>query len=389
MRIAYYCQHVLGIGHFHRSLEICMALAEHHEVQLIVGGPPVDSIPEHITIYQLPGLQMDADFKNLTPCDPTFTLEQVKAIRCDLLISFFKEYQPDVFVVELYPFGRKAFRFELDPVLDGIQKGFLPPCKCYVSLRDILVERPNDRDKFEQRAVTTLNAYFDGLLIHSDEKSITLAETFRRVADIAVPTAYTGFVTKHIEDKSRHHIREELQLAEEEKLIVVSIGGGNVGSELIVASLEAFRLLEPSGNYHMQLFTGPYCSQEIFDQLQTNLPGHVSLDRFSNVFPYWLKAADLSISMAGYNTCMNIIQAGVPALVYPFAQNKEQYFRASRFQNNATIEILNSHDLESKQLKGLIEKMCSKPRYPVTINLNGAVGSRQQIEEWHQIEAKL
>jgi predicted glycosyltransferase len=31
MKIACYCQHVLGIGHFHRSLEICKALAVHHD----------------------------------------------------------------------------------------------------------------------------------------------------------------------------------------------------------------------------------------------------------------------------------------------------------------------------------------------------------------------
>ena len=39
MRITYYCQHVLGIGHLHRSLEICKAIAVEHQVTLILGGP--------------------------------------------------------------------------------------------------------------------------------------------------------------------------------------------------------------------------------------------------------------------------------------------------------------------------------------------------------------
>ncbi len=362
-----------------------MALSEHHEVQLIVGGPPVDPVPEQIGIFQLPGLQMDANFQNITPCDPSFSLEDVKAIRADLLLSFFREYQPEIFLVELYPFGRKAFRFELDPVLNAIREGFLPPCKCYVSLRDILVERLNDREKFEQRAVTTVNRYFDGLLIHSDENVITLNETFSRVEDITVPIAYTGFVTKHVEDQSRKTIRKDLQLTDDEKLIVVSIGGGNVGGELLHAALDAFRLFEFPGNYHMQIFSGPYFSQDMFNLFQKDLPDHVVLDRFSNAFPYWLKAADLSISMAGYNTCMNIIQAGVPALVYPFAQNKEQLFRASRFQKNATIQILTEEDLQAEPLHALIQTMCTEPRYPATINLNGASGSRQQIEDWHKV----
>ena len=42
MNVSYYCQHVLGIGHFHRSMEICKAIARHHPTTLIVGGPPVD-----------------------------------------------------------------------------------------------------------------------------------------------------------------------------------------------------------------------------------------------------------------------------------------------------------------------------------------------------------
>ncbi|HID02727.1 MAG TPA: glycosyltransferase, partial [Desulfobacterales bacterium] len=45
MKVACYCQHVLGIGHFHRSLEICKALAERHETVMILGGPDV-TLPE-------------------------------------------------------------------------------------------------------------------------------------------------------------------------------------------------------------------------------------------------------------------------------------------------------------------------------------------------------
>ena len=42
MKIVIYCQHVLGIGHLFRSLEICRALSG-HEVILITGGPQLDS----------------------------------------------------------------------------------------------------------------------------------------------------------------------------------------------------------------------------------------------------------------------------------------------------------------------------------------------------------
>lgn len=382
MKIAYYCQHVLGIGHFHRSLEICKALAHHHEVWLIIGGPDVEPVPEPIKAYQLPGLQMDADFKNLAPCDPATTLEQTKALRKEKLNSFFARQKPDIFIVELYPFGRKAFRFELDPVLSSIRQGTLPPCKCYVSLRDILVERPDDRAKFEERVIKILHSSFDGLLIHSDDEIITLDETFQRYNDITIPLAYTGFVTPLGPVGSREKLRRQLSLNDSDKLIVTSVGGGNVGSELLISTLDAFHAIE-SRSYHLQIFTGPYCSDETFQKLQDNLPDRTELTRFSNSFPDWLQAADLSISMAGYNTCMNIIQAGIPALVYPFAQNMEQIFRATRLQKKATIEILDKDGLAPEQLASTIVKMSARKRYPVNINLSGAANSLKQIEMWH------
>ena len=44
MKIVFYCQHVLGIGHFFRSLEICRAL-HRHRVILVTGGPAIGIEP--------------------------------------------------------------------------------------------------------------------------------------------------------------------------------------------------------------------------------------------------------------------------------------------------------------------------------------------------------
>ena len=56
MRIVQYCQHVLGVGHFHRSLEIARALSP-HEVIMVTGGAEVDcNWPDNVRRIQLPGL---------------------------------------------------------------------------------------------------------------------------------------------------------------------------------------------------------------------------------------------------------------------------------------------------------------------------------------------
>lgn len=382
MKVSYYCQHVLGIGHFHRSLEICRAIARNHPTTLILGGPAVQvDIPE-IKVLRLPGLQMDSEFSTMVPCDSSLPLEEVKKARRKLLYNHFAKSCPDIFVTELYPLGRKAFRFELDPVLDHIREKVSPRCFCYCSVRDILVEKKTGREKFEDRAVKTLNRYYDGLLVHADPNVITLEETFGRLKDIHIPLHYTGFVSQLRRTAPMVNIRSTFDLGPEDKLIVASIGGGNVGSELLFAAIDGFNSLKSKVNSHLQLFCGPYCEDNIYEQLQRKTGPNITLQRFTDRFPEWLSAADLSISMAGYNTCMNLVQAGTPALVYPFGQNREQRLRAERLAEKTAIFLLTDRDLQSRLLSRHIIRQLNTPRSAELINIDGAAGTAVQLERW-------
>ena len=383
MKVSFYCQHVLGIGHFHRSLEICLALAVQHPTTLILGGPPVAFNPGKIKTFLLPGLEMNTEFQGLMSCDPSLTLEDVKWQRQQMLLGHLQDERPDILITELYPFGRKAFRFEIEPLLNGIRSGTLPPCLCCCSVRDILVEKTTGREKFEQRAVQTLNDHFDGILVHADREIISLGDTFQRLDDIRIPLHYTGFVTKTRGNNSSVSIRKELDLATTDKLIVASIGGGNVGSELLFAVQQAVALLSHGNRIHLQLFCGPYCNEQDYHLLQKNSHRAVTVDRFTDQFPAWLEAADLSISMAGYNTCMNLLQAGIPALVLPFRQNREQRLRAERIGRKAPIAILNEHLLAPAVLAERIEHQLLQTRQLPAINLHGAEETVRQLEKWY------
>jgi predicted glycosyltransferase len=387
MKVSYYCQHVLGIGHFHRSMEICKAIARNHPTTLILGGPPVDVDQPNIDVLRLPGLQMDSEFREMVPCRPELSLAEVKEARQEQLFAHFLKNQPDIFITELYPFGRKAFRFELDPLLEAIRNGSLNRCFCYSSVRDILVEKISGRGKFEKRVVQTVNSFFDGVLVHADPEIITLDETFGRVNDIRVPLHYTGFVTtpatiaERPENKER--IRKSLGVSSDTKLIIASIGGGNVGSELLDAAIEAFTTLKGSMAAHLQLFCGPYCDEEIYRSLRIRTQDNITIDRFTDRFPEWLEAADLSISMAGYNTCMNLVQAGIPALVYPFRQNREQRLRAEKLGEKTPMTIIEETDLEPYLLSKKLEEQLKKPRLAADIDLDGAKKTVKQLEKWY------
>lgn len=383
MKVSYYCQHVLGIGHLHRSLEICKAIADDHEIRLILGGPRADIGSSGIELFHLPGLKMDQEFQNMVPCTTGLQLEDVKRERKRLLISHFMEYQPDLFITELYPFGRKAFRFELDPILSGVRDGSLPPCRCYCSVRDILVEKLQGREKFEQRVIQTLNDYFNGVLIHSDPTVITLDKTFSLMADIRIPVSYTGFVSKP-PPTAVCQIRHKLGITADTRLIVASIGGGNVGADLLQAVLDACSRLKGEFLFHLQLFCGPYYPHDLYENLKAQSSDTISIDIFTDNFPEWLSVADLSISMAGYNTCMNLLQAGIPALVYPFRQNREQEMRALALEKRSAVRLLSEADLSPDILQEKIIEIFSSPHTPVTINLDGARRTVQQLNSWQK-----
>jgi len=373
MRVSYYCQHVLGIGHLRRSLEICKSLASRHETTLILGGPPASIDLTDLNILKLPGLQMNTEFNNLTPCDGSLSLEKTKEIRQKLLYNHFTSFSPNCFITELYPFGRKAFRFELDPILKNIQNKSLPDCKCVCSVRDILVEKQQGSDKFEQRVVETLNDYYTAVLIHADPEIVKLDETFCSLPKVKVPIHYTGFVSEKPELTGNNHIRRQLGITKQQKLIVASIGGGSVGSDLLFSVLVAFkRVLEKEPHAHLQIFTGPYCEAKIYESIRTFSQHNITIDRFTDSFPDWLTTADLSISMAGYNTCMNLIQTGVPALVLPFMQNREQALRADKLGKKAPIAILTDDDLSEGKLSEKMNEQLKLKTVASTIDLAGA-----------------
>jgi predicted glycosyltransferase len=381
MKIIFYCQHVLGIGHFFRSLEVCRALDE-HDVILVTGGPRPDvDLAEHIREVRLPGLMMNPDFSELFTTEKNTSTEKVRSDRKKILLGLLESENPDLFIVELYPFGRKAFKFELDPALEYVRMKNRNRCRSICSLRDILVEK-KDPEKHEKRVVKILNRYFDALLVHSDPELFLLDESFSRIQEIQIPLVYTGFVSPKPHADAYRIIRKRLNIGSGKKLVVASAGGGKVGFSLLAATLEAAYLLKDDLALHMEVFSGPFMSSEEFIRLKQLENESVGVSRFTPDFLSYLKAADLSVSMAGYNTCMNILAAKTPAIVWPFSQNREQRLRAQRLAHKAPFTVLTDGDLNPERLAFFIrERLLHKKEPTGMINLQGSAHTAEWIKK--------
>lgn len=382
MKIIFYCQYVFGMGHFFRSLEIARALSG-HDVTLVVGGRKVSvDLPAHVTLVRLPALYMDEKFTTLYPAETGLTVEEIKGARQKLLVSLFEQQRPDLFMVELFPFGRSIFAFELIPLLQSIRAGDFGPLRTVCSLRDVLVEKKVPAE-YEQRVLDHLDSFFDLLLVHSDNRLLRLDETFSRAADIRIPVEYTGFVTKAVVPEPATQLRSRLGLSANEKLIVASAGGGRSGYRLLDGVIDACRLLDGPNPVRLELFAGPFMDSAEYRGLEAKSGGGIHVRRFSKNFASYLTAADLSISMAGYNTCMNLLVARVPSLVYPYRRQQEQPLRAEKIKDVIPMKILEDRDLAPPVLSGHIRDMLKRrfslPSIP--LNLSGAENTARLLTD--------
>lgn len=373
MRILVYCQYVLGMGHLSRSLAVAGGLAP-SEVLLVLGGPEVGvRLPPNVRPLRLPVLEMDEQFKGVYAPDGQEELEERKARRCELLRRAARDFDPDAVLVELYPFGRRAFEFELIPFLEDMRQGRR---RAVVSAcRDILVEK-SDPAKFAARVNDRLARFFDAVLVHGDKGLVRLEETF--AAPLAVPVEYTGYVAPSVPLSRRDELRAAYGIGPGEKLILASAGGGRVGFELPEATLAAFACLPAGLGARLRLYAGPFCPQDVLARLRaaaSTLPGAL-VERFTPDFDEELAACDLSVSLAGYNTVMGVLAAGCRALVLPFAQNREQAMRARRLEGAGLLHILSPDMLKRDVLAEKFAEILSRdPPDRARVSLNGVQGT--------------
>ena len=386
MKVLMYCQHVLGIGHLVRSTEIARALSRNADVTFVSGGESVDGFvfPPGVKLVQLPAIQTDEEFGALENCGSSHTLEELQNLRRKRLLGLFDEIRPDALVIELFPFGRKRFAFELVPLLERARTRNLGPRNSETlvasSLRDILVEK-SDQAKHEERVCRIVNAYFDLILVHGDPAFQKLDETFHRVGDLHCDVRYTGFVQQ---EEPASATEEDSSVAG--PTIVASIGSGRYrqGQLMLENVIGAAALLQEQIPHRFRVFAGPFVPPDVYEVLK-RLAGearNVELDKYSPNFIGCLKRADLSISMGGYNTIMNLLATGVRSLVYPYTANndQEQHIRARKLESLGVVELLHPEMLPPELLAPKISATLAKAPVRLALDMDGAANTARILQ---------
>jgi predicted glycosyltransferase len=375
-KLMFYCQHILGMGHLIRSIEIVKGLIPNFQVCFLNGGEIIEQFefPKEIEVVNIPAVKTDAEFTELTPVDDNFTMEELEVIRRDVLLYHCDRFQPDILVIELFPFGRRRFSFELIPLME---KARSMGTKIVSSVRDIVVTK-QDRERHEEKVCRLINKYFDLVLVHGDPNFIRLNLSFSRISDFNCPVHYTGYVVQPLP-------KSNSLLEIKKPSILVSVGGGRFGHDLLECVAQTAPILKEKIPHHFQVFTGPFSPNSVLQHLQETTQGqnNITIERYtSNLLDYMLQA-DLSIGMSGYNTTMNILSTGVKAMMMAFQGNndKEQETRLKKLDYLGRVKMIKSEDLQPEKFAQQIINYLQEKPTNLTLNLDGVSSTTYYLKQ--------
>src|SRR5687767_8280184 len=291
-RVLFYVQHLLGVGHLKRAEILAGAMQEAGlEVTVALGGRPLAEVSfRSVSTVQLPPATIaNENFSTLLDGDRRPVDQKWKAGRAAALTDLHRRINPDVLLLELFPFGRRQFRFELLPLLEHVRRS-AQPARVACSVRDILVasKKPGQ----DSATAELVRRHFDAVLVHGDPALIPFEATFTEAARIADLIRYTGYVAAPLTPAEPAGGSGE---------VLVSAGGGAVGSPVLFAALAA-RPFTPVAERIWRLLAGPNCPADVFASIAAMADRRTIVERFRDDFAARLRVAALSISQAGYNT---------------------------------------------------------------------------------------
>lgn len=377
-RVLFYVQHLLGIGHQRRGATLTRAMGDAGlAVTYVSGGHVIPNLDlGGADLVQLPPVRaVDLYFKKLVDEHDQPIDDAWRAGRRDALLAVWDRVQPDVVLLELYPFGRRQMRFELLPLLDAaLAAPHRPVIAC--SVRDILVSPPKPERLVEM--LERVEHYFDHVLVHGDPDLIPFERTFPHAAEVGDKLHYTGYVV----DRTGQRGGPGGPGWDE---VLVSAGGGAVGDRLLRTAMAA-KTGSALADKSWRVLVGVKVSGEEFQALQriaTDIGG-IEVERARGDFPSMLMNCALSISQGGYNTLMEGMHAGCRAIIVPYAGGleTEQTLRAELLAERGVITLLAEADLSPPAMITAIANALARKPATASFRTNGAGDGAGQIAAW-------
>lgn len=353
-RIVVYSHDTFGLGNIRRMLAISKQLVDtlpDVSVLLITGSPVVHSfrLPQRLDYIKLPSLSR-TDSDDYTAKYLATAIDETIMLRSSLILQAVISFQPDLILVDKKPLGVKH---ELQAAL-AWARAHLPATKNVLILRDILDTPATTIAVWKKHDYhAAIEAFYELVLVLGTPEIFDPVREYAFPAAVADKVRFVGYTRRDGAQLSSSTIRQQLGLQAGEALILTTPGGGQDGAALLkafVASIDGVVAQQPARSL---IVTGPELPDADRSVLHRAVAHtqHVSIVEFTDDLLSYMAAADLLVSMGGYNTVCEILSVGKPAVVVPRARPvQEQVMRAGRMAELGLFQMLHPDELTPQRL---------------------------------------
>ncbi len=386
--ILMYSHDTYGLGHIRRTMAIASHLMGPRINILILTGSPIAgrfSFGERIDFVRIPGMIKKTNDEYL-PMSIKINPRHALDIRKNIITATAKTFQPHLFIVDKEPLGLKK---EVLPTLKWLRR-CRPDTRTILGLRDIMDDAETvKKDWREKKVYEHLEKLYSEIWIYGIQDFYDPIDEYEISDAISRKIHFTGYIPRKIPGKDAvNKIKKELGLKSPEKLVVVTTGGGGDGYRVMdtyLATLESFSNQPP---FKSVLITGPFMpKEERRDVFKRARRLGVRTYHFYRQMEKIFSAADIVVSMGGYNTLCEILGQGTISLVIPReTPRQEQIIRARAFHRQNLVDYIAWSDFSADRLGQKLFDLLENPEpYHEAISrfrLTGIETMQQRLREF-------
>jgi predicted glycosyltransferase len=319
------------------------------------------SISPHHDYIKLPSIAKESPGKwKATHLSMTFP--EILHLRKQLISHVLLNYAPDIFLVDHMPHGAMG---ELLPALEAMKHSRIQT-QVVLGLRDILdsPEVTIERWKVEG-AYDVLERYYARILVFGMQDVYDVVEKYQIPEGEARKLFYCGYVTNLATAVNAPKLRARYlaNQSSDVPLIVVMAGGGADAYPMMSTLFDALPKVLEKQPCVFAVVTGPFMPIELIAELtgrSIGLPIHL-MESVNDSLSH-IAAADLVISMAGYNTTVEILRMKKPAILIPRAgPSAEQRTRARLFAEKGWVDMIDPDEVTPDNLAERISHHLKHP----------------------------